>query len=92
MRRDRHVAVDNALANERISHYLDESPDSGAQAWLAQCRGNPLVASAEANVDANLASVTVESGRRAAVIAPPGVGLGARHPRAIRRSASISSH
>ncbi len=52
------VQLRDALANERISQDLDESPDPEAQAWLAQCRGNPLVASAEANLDANLASVT----------------------------------
>ncbi len=52
------VQLRDALADERISQALDEPPDPDAQAWLATCRGNPLVAAARAGFDANLASVT----------------------------------
>ncbi|MCH8151434.1 MAG: hypothetical protein IH830_03560 [Planctomycetes bacterium] len=52
------VQLREALANERISAKLGEEPDPEAQALLQQLRGNPLVATAKANLDANLAVVT----------------------------------
>ncbi|MCH8342426.1 MAG: hypothetical protein IH983_00375 [Planctomycetes bacterium] len=52
------VQLRDALANERISAKLGQQPDPEAQALLLQLRGNPLVATAKANLDANLAVVT----------------------------------
>jgi hypothetical protein len=63
------VQLRDCLANERISQELDESPDPEAQAWLAQYRANPLVASAKANFDANLGSITAAWNQSAA--SPP---------------------
>ena len=53
------VQLREALANERISAKLGQQPDPEAQALLQQLRGNPLVATAKANLDANLTVVTV---------------------------------
>ena len=53
------VQLREALANERISAKLSQEPDPEAQALLQQLRGNPLVATAKANLDANLTVVTV---------------------------------
>lgn len=53
------VQLREALANERISAKLGEEPDPEAQALLLQLRGNPLVATAKANLDANLTVITV---------------------------------
>lgn len=52
------VQLRDALANERISAKLGQQPDPEAQALLQQLRGNPTVATAKANLDANLTVVT----------------------------------
>ncbi len=53
------VQLREALANERISANLGEEPDPEAQALLQQLRSDPSVATAKANLDANLTVVTV---------------------------------
>jgi len=51
------VQIRDGLANERIAAKLDEDPDANAQTALSQFRGNPMVTTARANIDANLAVV-----------------------------------
>jgi hypothetical protein len=51
------VQLRDCLANERVSAQLGEAPDANAQAALTQLRSQPLVAAADANLDANLAVV-----------------------------------
>lgn len=51
------VAVRDALANERISAKLGESPDESAQASLTTWRAVSAVSTAKSNLDANRATV-----------------------------------
>jgi hypothetical protein len=51
------VQLRDYLANERVSAQLGEDPDGSAQAALTQLRSNPLVATADANLDTSLAVV-----------------------------------
>ena len=51
------VQLRDCLANERIAGRLDEDPDADAQTALTQLRSNQQVATARANLDANLAVV-----------------------------------
>lgn len=53
------VQLREALANERISAKLGQEPDPEAQSLLQQLRSDPSVATAKANLDANLTVVTV---------------------------------
>ena len=51
------VALRDALANERISARLGETPDVAGQTLLAQLRADPAVSTARANIDTNLGLV-----------------------------------